>query len=138
MRRIALALLVATTAAPAAHALDRPPLCRALTGMAQEARRSGQPLRIWLGETCRPGQPGQASAAFCEAAVGYPGHALPWALHDCVNTMAGDPQVTTGAADPALPKGHRLTHLAAKLGGGVRLDAAASGAGYDVVVWRPR
>lgn len=106
--------------------------------MAQEARRSGQPLRIQLGETCRPGQAGEGSAAFCEAAAGYPMHALPWALHDCVNTMAGDPRVTTGPADPALPKGRRLIHLAAKLGGGVRLDAAAAGGGYDVVVWRPR
>lgn len=132
MRLPLLALTIVALTAPAARALDLPPVCVALKDMAAAARIAG-PQRATLGAAgCQP-----AASRFCEAARDYPLHLLPWQAWDCVNTMSNDPQVTTGASDGDLPKGKRIAHLAAKLGGGVRLDLAASGEAYELVVWKP-
>jgi hypothetical protein len=45
MRRLALALLTTTLCAAPAHADQAPALCKALRGLAEEARRTGQPQR---------------------------------------------------------------------------------------------
>lgn len=131
MRLPILALAALAVSAPA-KALDLPPVCKALKAMAIQAPAAG-PQRATLGPAgCEP-----AASPFCQAAGGYPLNLAPWAAWDCVNTMSSDPQVTTGAADGAPPKGKRIAHLAAKLGGGVRLDLAAAGERYDLVVWKP-
>ena len=142
MRPIGLALLALALAAPAAGAAEPPPLCKALHGLADEARRTGQPQRISLvvGADRRAAcEPGSAGAALCAALDGAEPHVAPWLISDCLQTMAADPQITTGAE----PSGYRnrriLTHLAAKLGGGVRLDVSYAPAGrYQLVVWRQR
>jgi hypothetical protein len=138
MRRILLALILAAAASPAA-ALDLPPLCQALHGLADAARDSGQPQRIAIGPAGCAGE-AAAAEAFCGAA-GADGDVLAWdLLRTCLNALGAEPQVTTGA-EPVTAVGRerkRIVHMAAKLGRGVRLDLAYAAGRYDLVVWAPR
>lgn len=144
MRRTAVALAIVFSVS-AAHAAEPPALCHALHALADEARRTGAPQRIsvFLGPDrmlrCRVETPSGPAPAFCDAA-GEAGeaeaYAFPWRLNECVQTVAADPQVTTGDEAGGYRGRKRLTRLAAKLGGGVRLDLSyAPGDRYDVVVW---
>src|SRR5438045_2920433 len=124
MRPLSLALAALALSAPAAVAAEPPALCKALHALAGEARRSGEPQRISLavgadrGSACRPASTGAAVAAFCAAAEGAEPHVTPWLVSECVQTLAADPQITTGA-EPSGYRGRKmLTRLAAKLGGG--------------------
>jgi hypothetical protein len=144
MRRTAVALTIALCAPPA-QAAEAPALCKALQGLAEAARRTGEPQRIsvYLGPDrmlrCRMEAPSGPAPTFCDAAVAEgeaEAYAFPWRLNECVQTVAADPQVTTGDEASGFRGRKRLTRLAAKLGGGVRLDLSyAPGDRYDVVVW---
>jgi hypothetical protein len=133
---LALALVLAAATTPAA-ALDLPPLCQALHALGDAARASGQPQRIAASPGgCAPAAPGPGQA-FC-AAAGGDADALAWdLLRTCLNTLAAEPQVTTAAdlVEVGPRQRKRITHLAAKLGHGERLDIAYSAGRYDVVVW---
>lgn len=131
----ALALSVAAAAEPA-------PVCKALHGLADAARSTGEVQRISLIVTADDKASCQASgagAAFCAAIDGASAHVAPWLVSECVQTLAADPQITTGPEPSGYHGRKRLTQLAAKLGGGVRLDVSYVPAGrYELVVWRPR
>lgn len=131
---LTLAAVLSSLGASAAHALDMPPLCKALHSLADDARQSGLPQRISVAGACRAESP--ASRAFCDAAGGGDPDALPWQIRGCVETMAADPQISFGGPHPGIPHDKRITHLAAKLGHGLRLDVSARAGGYDVVVWQ--
>jgi len=143
MVRIGFALALCALPVSAAQAVERPPLCEALHGLADAARSSGQAQRVTVsaggGEAlvCRADR-NAAAGAFCDAAAGEPADALPWRLkRECLGTMAADPQVQTGAE--RVGGGKRMTRLTAKLGHGVRLDVSSVGPGrYDLVVWAPK
>lgn len=129
-------ILAAALAAPTARAAEPAPICAALHGLAEAARQGGQPQRISVTSAYRAeGAPGRA---FCDAAGGGDPDGLPWQVRSCVETMAADPQIGFGGSHPGIPHDRLITHLAAKLGHGVRLDLAARAGGYDVVVWAPR
>ncbi|HEV2531495.1 hypothetical protein [Phenylobacterium sp.] len=141
---LALSALPLSVWASAAQALQRPALCDALYGLADAARASGAPQRVSMlaGQTraCRADASSAATQAFCEAADGDTADALPWRLKSmCLETMAADPQATTGAEPAEVAGRRRMTRLTAKLGHGVRLDVSYAAPGrYDVVVWAPR
>lgn len=139
MIRTLLCAAAAATLATAARAAEPPPLCAALHGLADAALQSGQPQRISVGAgplNCRAGS--AAGQAFCGAAAGGDADAFPWQVRACVETMSADPQITFGGAKAGLPHDKLITHLAAKLGHGVRMDLTTAAGGYDLVVWRPR
>ncbi len=146
MRRLALALLTTTLCAAPAHADQAPALCKALRGLAEEARRTGQPQRISAGlgadpattAACRPVAENAATRSFCDAATAASG--LAWRVYDCVNTIAAEPHVTTSDEHAERRSRNRITHLAAGLAHGARLDLslAPSPARYEVVVWAPK
>jgi len=137
MRPILIAVVLAAAATPAA-ALDLPPLCQAMHGLADAARESAKPQRIAIGPGGCVGE-APAAKAFCGAAGGD-GDVLAWdILRTCLNSLGAEPQVTTGAeAVTAVGRERkRITHMAAKLGRGVRLDLTYAAGRYDMVVWRP-
>lgn len=136
MLRTALALSLALSAS-AAHALEMSPVCKALHGLGDAARASGQPQRVTLtGPTCDRGTPGPATAQFCAALLGADSGAAPWLLRGCVQTLAADAQVTTGKAPSGFGEKREITRLVAKLGGGVRLDVQGTKDRYELVVWK--
>lgn len=148
MLRPILALMIAVSAS-AVEAAEPPALCKALHGLADEARRTGEPQRISIirGDRaleCRRATPGAATAAFCSAAFAAEPAVAAWMAAECVQTLAADPQITTGPEASGYKTRKAITHLAAKLGGGVRLDVAhaAPSSGYtptvryDIVVWK--
>jgi len=142
MRRLALVLLITAGFAGPAAALEVPPLCTALHGLGNEARTSGQPQRISAGVNltgpadCRALTDTPATRAFCDAAAHESG--LAWRVQDCVETLAAEPQITTRAEHAERRSRNAITHLAAKLGHGVRLDLSEAAGRYDLVVWLPK
>ncbi|HEY0438409.1 MAG TPA: hypothetical protein VGC92_17340 [Phenylobacterium sp.] len=142
MRRTVIAVVIATLAAGPAAALEAPPLCKALHGLGEEARTSGAAQRISADvdtaapAACRPVTDNPAARAFCDAAAHEAG--LAWRLYDCENSMAADPQVTTRAEHAEHRTRKAITHLAAKLAHGVRVDLSETGGRYDIVVWAPK
>jgi hypothetical protein len=141
MRRFGLAVAIAAlSVAPAAQADEAPPLCKALRGLAEDAGRTHEPLRIAVaadtGQTCRATPDTAATRPFCDAATTATG--LAWRLYDCVNTMAAGPQITTTGEYAEGRSRKKITHLAARLAHGVRLDLTTTTARYDVVVWAPK
>jgi hypothetical protein len=135
------ALALAAASTPAA-ALDLPPLCQSLHGLADAARANGgQPLRIAISSRdCAPAQPADAAKAFCGAA-GSDADAMAWdLLRTCLNSLAAEPQVTTSPelVEAGGRERKRITHMAAKLGHGVWLDLGYVAGRYDLVVWAPR
>jgi hypothetical protein len=148
MLRAALVLLIGLTAS-AAQTAEPAPLCKALHGLADAARRTGEPQRVTFKvltggldfAACQPVDRPELKA-FCDAAIGSVGpetaHLFPWRVRDCVQTLAADPHVTTGG--PAgLIRRPILSRLTAKMGGGMRMDLSYASEGrYDLVVWRPR
>jgi hypothetical protein len=149
MLRSALALMTVVVSASAAEAAEPPALCKALHDLADQARQTGQPQRVSIirGDRaleCRRQTPGAATAAFCSAAFAAEPAAAAWMAAECVQTLAADPQITTRPEASGYKTRKAITHLTAKLGGGVRLDmayAASSSAyaptvGYDIVVWK--
>jgi hypothetical protein len=140
MRSMLIALFLAAAATPAA-ALDLPPLCQALHGLGDAARETGQPQRLAV-------TPGGCSAmgdsptgrAFCAASKSDDLDALPWdLLRTCLNSMGAEPQVTTSndAVEVGPRQRKRITHMAAKLAHGARLDLTYAAGRYDLVVWAP-
>jgi len=142
MRPLALALAIAALSAalvaPAAWADDAPPLCKALRGLAEAARGADQPLRISLdaAQACHATPDNDATRAFCAPASTATG--LAWRLYDCVNTMAAEPQIATTSEYAEGHSRKKITHLAARLAHGVRLDLTAGADRNDVVVWTPK
>lgn len=142
MRRLGLALLLTTAIAAPAHALDMPPLCQALHGLADEARSGGQPIRISAGvdlgaaSDCRPAGASAAAKAFCDAASSADG--LAWRIYDCENTMASGAQVFTRAEHAEHRFRKAITRLTFSLGRGVRFDLNEAAGRYDIVVWSPK
>jgi len=137
MIRIAV-ILAALLSASAAQALELSPTCKALHGLA-EASRAGEPQRVSLivsSGACERTTPGAATAAYCAAALGAPAHVAVWEATECVSTMMADPQIFTGKAASGYRSKPVIERVAAKLGGGVRLDIAAAGDRYDLVVWK--
>lgn len=142
MRRPALALLIATLFAAPAFADETPPLCKALRGLGDEARMSGQPQRISADvalaapSACRPVTDNAATRAFCDAAAGTAG--LAWRIYDCENTLAAETLVTTGGEHAEGRSRKAITRLTAKLAHGARVELSEAGGRYDIVVWAPK
>ena len=144
MRRIGLVLILAAVAAsavaPAAWAAGTPALCKALRGLADEARSTREPLRFSVGadaaQACRPSPENAATRSFCASATTANG--LAWRLYDCVNTLAADPQVVTTGEYAERRSRQKITRLTAALAHGVRLDLSLATDRYDVVVWSPK
>jgi hypothetical protein len=138
MRPIALALMIAALSAGPAFADDAPPLCKALRGLAEAARGTGQPLRISLdaAQACHATPENDATRAFCVPASTATGFS--WRLYDCVNTMAAQPQVTTTGEHAEGRTRKKVTRLTAALAHGVRLDLTASADQHEIVVWAPK
>jgi hypothetical protein len=144
MRRTLFALtgfVLTALSAPLAAAAEPSPVCQALHGLADQARRSREPQRIAIlrGDRaldCQAGTPGAATAAFCAAVFNVEPAVATWLVGECVQTVAADPQVTTGAEPSGYKTRRMITRLAAKLGGGVRLDIAATARRDDLVVWK--
>jgi len=142
MRRLGPALLLAALSAAPARALDLPPLCKALRGLGEEARSSGQPIRISaavdLGAPgdCRPAADSAAARAFCAAAAQAEG--LAWRIYDCENTLSSDAQVTTRAEHAEHRFRKAITRLTFNVGHGARFDLTEASGRYDIVVWAPK
>ena len=143
MRRLALALLLAALLPPLAAAADEtPPLCKALRGLGEAARMSGQPQRISADVAlaapagCRPVTDSPATRAFCDEAARAAG--LAWRIYDCENTLAADTQVTAGGEHAEGRSRKAITRLTAKLAHGARVDLSQAGGRYDIVVWAPK
>jgi hypothetical protein len=142
MLRTALVLLFVAATTPAA-AFELPPLCQALHGMGDAARAAGGAQRVTVAASgCQPVGDAAAGRAFCAAAAAVIGadglHMLPWSAEKCVDNLLAEPQLTTAAGDVGPKHRKQLTHLAAGLGHGVRLDVSLAGDRYDVVVWAPK
>lgn len=142
MRRFGYALLISALCAAPACAADAPRLCGALHALGDEARRSGEPQRIsaevdlGAAAACHPVTENAATRSFCDAAAQEIG--LAWRVYGCVETMAAEPQVTT-RAEHAEGRGRKaITHLAARLAHGVRLDLNETGGRYAIIVWSPK
>jgi hypothetical protein len=142
MRRLGYALVIAALFAAPARAAEAPTLCTALRGLADEARRRGEPQRISAGvdlaaaAPCRPVTDNAATRSFCGAAAQESG--LAWRIYGCEDTMAADTQVTT-RGEHAEGRGRKaITRLTAKLAHGVRLDLNEAAGRYDIVVWAPK
>jgi hypothetical protein len=138
-----LALLALAAATPAV-ALDLPPLCRAMHGLADAARQTHEAQRLAIADggsagavSCQGASP--AAKAFCDAAgaaVGSDGaDMVPWRLFECVDNLGAEPQRTFVPGDVGPNHRQRMTHLAAGLGHGVRLDISRGQERYDLVVW---
>jgi hypothetical protein len=156
MLRLAPALMIAAVSASAAEAAEPPALCQALHRLADEARRTGEPQRfsVQTGDRapffCGPVTPGPATEAACGALSNEPPSVAAWMIAECVQTVAADPQITTGLEASGYKTRKTIAHLTAKLGGGARLDVAEAPPGadpppfgfihrrVDVVVWRPK
>jgi len=127
-------------AAPSAYADETPPLCKALRGLADEAARTREPLRISIAadaaQTCRATPDDAATRPFCGAASAATG--LAWRLYDCVNTLSAEPQITTTGEHAEGRSRKTITHLAARLAHGVRLDLTAAPDQSALVVWAPK
>jgi hypothetical protein len=143
MRAPSLALMIAVLSAAApARALDLPPLCKALHELGDQARSSGAAQRISAdvaladAAACRPVTANAATAAFCDTASREAG--LAWRLQDCVETLAASPQITTRPQHAERRSRNAITHLAAGLAHGARLDLTETGGRYDIVVWAPK
>jgi hypothetical protein len=135
MLRIAPALALFVSAS-AAQALEIPPVCKALHELADAARSAG-PQRLSLsGAGCERTTPGAATAVFCAAVSGQPAPVAAWQAAECVNTMLSDAQVFTGKEPSGFRDKPMITRLAAKLGGGVRLDLSQTADRYDLTVWK--
>jgi hypothetical protein len=143
MRSLLIAVVLSAVAAPAA-ALDLPPLCQAMHGLADAARNGGQPQRLAIRpDGCAADGDSAAGRAFCAASgagQADAADAMPWELlRTCLNSLAAEPQVTTAGEGDIGPRHRkRVSHIAAKLGHGVRLDLAYSAGRYDLVVWAPK
>jgi hypothetical protein len=139
---LAIAALSAASVAPVAWADEAPPICKALHGLADQASRTHEPLRISIAadaaQACRATPDDAITRPFCDAASTATG--LAWRLYDCVNTLAAEPQITTTGEHAEGHSRKVITHLAAKLARGVRLDlsVAPDTGHYDVVVWAPK
>ncbi len=140
MRRLGTALLLlATLSAAPARALDLPPLCKALNGMGEETRGSGQPIRISAGADlgapgdCRPAGPSAAARAFCDAAASADG--LAWRIYDCENNMSSDAKISTRAEHAERRFRKAITHMTFNLGHGAHFDLTEASGRYDIVVW---
>jgi len=130
--------LAAALSVSAAQALELSPTCRALHGLA-DAARVGEPQRLALivsSAGCERTTPGAATAAFCAAALGSPANVAVWEATECVSTMMADAQIFTGKTASGYRSKPVIERVAAKLGGGVRLDIKAAGDRYDLVVWK--
>jgi hypothetical protein len=142
MRRLIYALFVATLSAAPAFADETPALCKALRGLDDEARRTGEPQRMWAGvdfaapAPCRPVTDTAATRAFCDTAARESG--LAYRLLACVANMADEPRVTTRNAHAEGRSRDAITHLAGRQAHGVRLDLTEAGDHYDIVVWSPK
>ncbi len=136
------ALALTLAAATPAAALDLPPLCQALHGLADAAKAGGGPQRISVvGGACTPGADAARGRAFCDAATAAMAGAadlFPWVVHDCVNTLAAETTKQFAAGDVGPKHKPRMTKLTANLGHGARLDIALAGDRYDLVVWSIR
>jgi hypothetical protein len=141
MHRLGYILLIATLCAAPARADELPALCKALHGLSDEARRSGQPQRISADvafaapAACRPVTDGAATRAFCDTAAQESG--LAYRVLSCVANMAAGPQVTTRNEHAEGRGRDAITHLMAKVGG-ARLDLSETAGRYDIVVWAPK
>jgi hypothetical protein len=136
------ALVFLAAAATPAVALDLPPLCQAMHGLGDAARATGQPQRLAVTPAgCSSMGDTPAGRTFCAAAArggAEAADAFAWdLLRTCLNSMAAEPQVTTGAevVEVGSRQRKRITHLAAKLGHGVWLDLTYAAARYDLVVY---
>ena len=142
MRALVPALVIAVLAAAPAWADETPALCKALHALGDEARSSGAPQRISAdvaladAAACRPLTASAAARAFCDTAGREVG--LAWRLQDCVETLAASPQITTRPEHAERRSRNAITHLAASLAHGVRLDLSETGGRYDIVVWAPK
>jgi hypothetical protein len=142
MRRLIYALFVATLSATPAFADETPAICKAIHGLDDEARRTGEPQRLWAGvdfaapAPCRAVTDNAATRAFCEAAGRESG--LAYRLLACVANMADEPGVTTRSAHAEGRSRDAITHLTARQAHGVRLDLTEAGDHYDIVVWLPK
>jgi hypothetical protein len=146
MLRLALPLTLIALASPAA-ALESPPVCKALRGLADAARATHEPQRLALGGpagalTCRPMGETPAGRAFCEAALaataGDSADMFPWRVHECVDYLGAGTQKAFAPGDVGARHRKRLTRLTASLGGGARLDLQSAADRYDLVVWSAR
>ncbi|HEV7383326.1 MAG TPA: hypothetical protein VGN89_00495, partial [Phenylobacterium sp.] len=141
MRRLIYALIIATLCAAPARAQPMPALCKALHGLSDETRRSGEPQRISADvafaapAACRPVTGGAAARAFCDAAAQESG--LAYRVLSCVANMAAGPQVTTRNEHAEGRGRDAITHLTGKVGG-ARLDLSETAGRYDIVVWAPK
>jgi hypothetical protein len=142
MRQIIYALFIAALSAAPAFAQETPALCKALHGLDAEARRTGEPQRIWAGvdfagpAPCRAVTDNAAAHAFCDTAGRESG--LAYRLLACVANMADEPRVVTRNAHAEGRSRDAITHLTASLAHGARLDLAEAGDHYDIVVWSPK
>jgi len=142
MRPLLYALLLATLCAAPAGAQPLPPLCKAIHGLGDEARRTGEPQRVSAGvnfagpAACRPVTENPATRAFCDVAAQETG--LAYRMLACVANMAAEPGVTTRKAHAEGRGRDAITRLTAKQAHGVRLDLAEAGDHYDIVVWAPK
>jgi hypothetical protein len=142
MRSLAYALVMVALSAAGARADEAPALCKALRGLGDEARRSGQPQRfsadvaLAAPAPCRPVTVNAAAQAFCDTAAQESG--LAWRLYACVETMAAEPRVATRGEHAEGRSRNAITHLAARLAHGVRLDLSETTGRYDIVVWAPK
>ncbi|MGZ3375854.1 MAG: hypothetical protein ACXU8S_04590 [Phenylobacterium sp.] len=142
MRRLICALLFATLTAAPAVAQELPPLCRAVHGLGDEARRTGEAQRVLAGVAfagpapCRPVTDNAATRAFCDVAAQETG--LAYRLLDCVANMAAEPGVTTRNEHAERRSRDAITHLTARQAHGVRFDLTEAGDHYDIVVWSPK
>jgi len=140
MRRFGLALAIAALSVASARADETPALCKALHGLADEAARTHEPLRMAVAasgaQPCLATPDNATTRLFCDAASAATG--LAWRLYDCVNTMAAEPQITTTDEHAERRSRKAITRLAARLAHGVRLDLTAAGDHYDVVAWAPK
>jgi hypothetical protein len=142
MRRLLYALMIAAFSAAPAIADGLPPLCTALHGVDDEARRTGEPQRIWSSvdfaapAPCRAVTDNAATRGFCDAAAHESG--LAYRLLECVANFADEPSVTTRRAHAEGRSRDAITHLTGRQAHGVRVDLAEAGDHYDIVVWAPK
>jgi hypothetical protein len=142
MRQFIYALAIAIVSATPAFAEETPALCKALHGLDDETRRTGEPQRMWAGvdfaapAPCRAVTDNAATRAFCDAAARESG--LAYRVLACVANMADEPRVTTRSAHAEGRSRDAITHLTARQAHGVRLDLTEAGDHYDIVVWSPK
>jgi hypothetical protein len=142
MRPLIYALFIATLSTTPAFADQMPALCKALHGLNDETRRTGEPQRMWAGvdfaapAPCRAVTDNASTHAFCDAVAHESG--LAYRVLACVANMADEPGVSTRNAHAEGRSRDAITHLTARLAHGVRLDLTEAGDHYDIVVWSPK